>query len=351
LTTEGRNILRNAGAPPGDESTTIGDNPMTEAPELESCEVACWQGYFASEFYAVSHRNGAVIARSKSFRWRRAAPPPDRPATRAAHDDLSAKLVALGWKAAGRLRDGPWYATYFERPLAGTRVAFEPAPQLPPAAAPEDVPELAAQPGPLERDAVVFPREVTLPAVISDDVAQSDAAVAGSEVSPPVAPTEPRKTGRSRGRWQLVVFATLLIAAAVAAWIVTGYPTSPWNSDRSTARPARPSAAQQRKATPHAVGKKQQPRPSRAVAPTVSTRLSISSADTGSWLEVRRGSATGAVLYSGVLSSGQTLHLSGKRLWARFGAASNLSIRANGRPVSLQGTLQGLFTPNGFHPG
>jgi len=65
----------------------------------------------------------------------------------------------------------------------------------------------------------------------------------------------------------------------------------------------------------------------------------------GSWLEVRRGSSSGTVLYSGVLVPGTQLHFRAPRVWARLGAAGNLSIVANGRPVSLQGTYDKVFLP------
>jgi hypothetical protein len=65
----------------------------------------------------------------------------------------------------------------------------------------------------------------------------------------------------------------------------------------------------------------------------------------GSWVEVRRMSATGPVLYSTTLTDGQTLHARAPRVWARFGAASNLTITADGRPVSLHGTYDKLFLP------
>jgi hypothetical protein len=74
--------------------------------------------------------------------------------------------------------------------------------------------------------------------------------------------------------------------------------------------------------------------------------LRIAGHDNGSWLEIRRGSPTGAILYSATLSDGQTLHFRAPKLWGRFGAASNLTIVANGRPLRLQGTYEKLFVPS-----
>jgi hypothetical protein len=83
--------------------------------------------------------------------------------------------------------------------------------------------------------------------------------------------------------------------------------------------------------------------PAQKPAPPALVRVDISAPDRASWLEVRRGSATGPVLFSGELAPGRHLHLTGKRLWTRFGAARNLAIRANGRPVSFTGTYEHVF--------
>src|SRR5206468_4341174 len=63
----------------------------------------------------------------------------------------------------------------------------------------------------------------------------------------------------------------------------------------------------------------------------------------GSWLEARRGSKTGKVLFSGVVAQGQRVHLRGRRVWAKFGAAGNVAITVDGRPVTLLGTYDKTF--------
>jgi len=65
----------------------------------------------------------------------------------------------------------------------------------------------------------------------------------------------------------------------------------------------------------------------------------------GSWIEVRRGSVRGPRLYEATLEPGKQLHFRGVRLWARFGAAGNLSITADGRQVRLSGTEAKVFVP------
>jgi hypothetical protein len=71
--------------------------------------------------------------------------------------------------------------------------------------------------------------------------------------------------------------------------------------------------------------------------------VAIAAVGRGSWLEVRRGSRNGDVLFSGMLVAGRTLRFAGARVWARIGAAANLRITEDGRPVALQGTYDKLF--------
>ena len=71
--------------------------------------------------------------------------------------------------------------------------------------------------------------------------------------------------------------------------------------------------------------------------------VTIAAPSRASWLEVRRSSAHGALLFSGELGVGHRLRLKGARLWARFGAAGNLSISVNGKPLVLQGTYEHVF--------
>jgi cytoskeletal protein RodZ len=77
-------------------------------------------------------------------------------------------------------------------------------------------------------------------------------------------------------------------------------------------------------------------------------RLTLSAtADT--WLEVRTGTAEGRVLYSGILAQGRARRFEGARLWARFGAASNLAARLNGNPLHLPaGTYSVLVGARGL---
>jgi hypothetical protein len=94
----------------------------------------------------------------------------------------------------------------------------------------------------------------------------------------------------------------------------------------------------------------QEPRsvPSKAV-----TLLVVVAARGSSWIEARRGSATGRQLYAGTLAQGKVLRLQGPRLWVRFGALAYVDLRLDDKAVLLAhtGTVNALFTPAGIRPG
>jgi hypothetical protein len=89
------------------------------------------------------------------------------------------------------------------------------------------------------------------------------------------------------------------------------------------------------------------PQPAAAATPAPASthgrvRLGLT-ATSDSWVEVRRRSAQGPVVFSGTLAAGQHLRATGTKLWARFAAAGNLEIAVNGKPLHLNGTLERLF--------
>jgi cytoskeletal protein RodZ len=61
------------------------------------------------------------------------------------------------------------------------------------------------------------------------------------------------------------------------------------------------------------------------------------------WLEVRAGSATGAILFQGTLATNKTLHFSRQRVWARVGAPWNLRVHVGSQrfvlPIAQTGDL------------
>jgi hypothetical protein len=90
----------------------------------------------------------------------------------------------------------------------------------------------------------------------------------------------------------------------------------------------------------------------RKVAAKPRVRLVLTAASGDSWVEAHADSATGPLISSGTLASGRTLLLSGRRLWLRLGAASNLEFTLNGKPADpdLFGTVEVIVTPQGFEP-
>jgi hypothetical protein len=81
-------------------------------------------------------------------------------------------------------------------------------------------------------------------------------------------------------------------------------------------------------------------------------RLVVTAASGDSWVEARAGSATARVIFAGTIPTGRTLHFSGRRLWLRMGAASNLAFTINGRRADpgLFGTVEAVVTPQGLEP-
>ena len=67
------------------------------------------------------------------------------------------------------------------------------------------------------------------------------------------------------------------------------------------------------------------------------------------WVDVRAGSLDGDGLYAGILPEGTMKRFRGKRIWVRFGAASNLTARLNGKPLRLPpGTYSALVGARGL---
>jgi hypothetical protein len=135
--------------------------------------------------------------------------------------------------------------------------------------------------------------------------------------------------------------------AAVAAAQPTSVSGSPRTSRvASTTRATRPATTSRRtestkpKTTRVA---KTTPEPS---AGTVALRVTARSS---TWLEVRSNSATGTVLYAGTLTTGSSKAFRARALWARFGAAGNLSARLDGKTFPLpSGTYDAAFDRHGF---
>lgn len=75
----------------------------------------------------------------------------------------------------------------------------------------------------------------------------------------------------------------------------------------------------------------------------------LTAARNDSWVEVRAGSATGRVLFDGVVRQGTSISVRGRSLWARFGAIGNFDVSIDGRTVhpALNGTVDTVITGSG----
>ena len=81
-------------------------------------------------------------------------------------------------------------------------------------------------------------------------------------------------------------------------------------------------------------------------APTVLRGLVFSGP--GTYLEIRRGSATGVVMYQGTLRAGEANYLPGKRFWIWIQHPRRLELKLDGKAVSLpaRASLKVLVTPS-----
>ena len=86
------------------------------------------------------------------------------------------------------------------------------------------------------------------------------------------------------------------------------------------------------------------------VPPQVSpSRIVFRAGPGNTWLEVRKGSARGKVLFARVLAAGSHVRLTGRKLWVDAGAPWNLAVKVDGRarpvPAKTKGHL--LVTRSG----
>jgi hypothetical protein len=91
--------------------------------------------------------------------------------------------------------------------------------------------------------------------------------------------------------------------------------------------------------------------PSEPAAPPA--RVVFRAGPGNTWLEVRKGSAAGEVLYAHVLASGSHVRLTGRKLWVDAGAPWNLAVKVNGRAQTLPSKTARhlLVTRSGVHVG
>jgi hypothetical protein len=322
-----------AGASEHTPAQSGGTAPVGGTHNLEFCRIERWRGYVSSTFYARTTQD--ALHESKPFRWRRAEVPPDEGAARAAYDDLVARLRDDGWQPyeQGRV----WYATTFAR-----TVVLPVAAPLPRTAVPTLPPPPAAAPSPARPSAAPLgPRPAEHR---SNSPERHDAAVPPPPAEAPAASGEEdgEQPGRHRRLWRLGVASggALITAVAVAMAFSGGHPASAHPPGPANAHAvAHPRVARADKATRTSA-------PAPVLTPAVTmVDLRIAAHGNGSWVDVKRGSRSGKVLFSGVLHAGKGLHFRARLLWVRFGAAGNLTVTANRKPVTLRGTYEKLFAP------
>jgi len=88
-------------------------------------------------------------------------------------------------------------------------------------------------------------------------------------------------------------------------------------------------------------------KPQKTTAPVVKGELRVTALNGDSWLEVRKDSSTGTVLFSGTVTKGKTKVFVGTTLWLRLGNPSVVHIEAEGRKADLAHTanpVDYLFT-------
>ena len=251
-----------------------------------------WRGYTRSTFY-VGLPDGAMLE-SEPFTWRHDAPPPETEAVRSAYERLVERLLAGGWEREGQ--GTTWYDTHFVRG----------APEMAPAPIVHE--ELSAEPAARAR------------------------ARAGAASSAPS-----RRVRSSRVAKRELTLAACACVILAAAFVVMGAART------GVKHAAKPLPAAAPKVIHHRAGGPDGARRASAASSTYASRLGRTAPGS------RCGAARARERCSTRACSvpGTQLHFKAPRVWARLGAAGNLSIVANGRPVSLRGTYDKVFVPTG----
>jgi hypothetical protein len=164
-------------------------------------------------------------------------------------------------------------------------------------------------------------------------------AVMGTEDDVVLAPRRPVSPGPILGRWQLVALgaAALMVVAllTLAVYAIAGGGSGGTAAGAALGRDAGSTLASTSNGTKPAHVRK--------------SHVTFRAGPGNTWLEVRKGSAKGRVLYARVLAAGSHIRLLGRKLWVEVGAPWNLSVKVNGRSRAVPSTLQGhlLVTRSG----
>ncbi len=169
----------------------------------------------------------------------------------------------------------------------------------------------------------------------------------GEDVLPASVPVRRPRSRVSESNFVVVALAGIVavtILVVVAFAFGNGGRSEPQVTPAATGK-AKTSAKTPRTQRSRAAGERKRSRPRIA-------RLALTAARGDCWIEVRKRSATGELVFSGTMYTGQVERFSGKRLWVHFGAADNVDARLNGHRVSSLPSGQAivLVTPRGIRP-
>ncbi len=93
---------------------------------------------------------------------------------------------------------------------------------------------------------------------------------------------------------------------------------------------------------------KTKPKPAAPAPASRQAKVALSATRGDCWVEARKASATGKVIYVGTLTKGKSVTLNGSHLWIRFGAPQNIDVVINGKPATIPGGSQNyVVTPKG----
>jgi hypothetical protein len=159
-----------------------------------------------------------------------------------------------------------------------------------------------------------------------------------AELPEAAAPVRIQGPRRLRAAWLLVI--PLAVGAALLGWQLTNGGGGSSRNERASFIPTRP---------PHPTVSTPAAPPAPAPRKPARAQIAFAASRGSCWLSVRRGSASGTVLYERMLEAGQQARFAGARLWIRIGAPWNLDATLNGKPVQLPGSVGDVIvTPAGL---
>lgn len=141
----------------------------------------------------------------------------------------------------------------------------------------------------------------------------------------------------------LGIAAAVLAAVGFVLWGGSGQPRSAGHGPAPTSRATTSKHRGRAHSTPPQVDRGATSQEQKAPA---AIHVTLTAARDDSWVEVRRESSTGRVLFDGIVQKGKSIRVAGHRFWARFGALGNFDLTVNGRPVhpAFNGTVDTLIT-------